>query len=253
MKKITTIINYCSNDYVFLKPCIDSALALSDSVIVPYCDHFLDGTPENKELINRGIKENKNAQFFEFQYSPSQTSRWHHNAARKVGISMAPQDTDYFLFLDVDEIIVPDQFKDWWSHQQYQLLTSYKLANYFYFRDVIYQAKEWQDSVVLVKKGTFTEDIFIFHENERSAFYDYVPKNERARNVIYNGKPFIHHYSWVRSKEAMIKKVTCWGHSKDRDWVSAIHEEFSVPFRGKDVILGYEYNTVDPYINISIT
>jgi hypothetical protein len=44
------------------------------------------------------------------------------------------------------------------------------------------------------------------HENERSGVFDYVPYDSKARNVTYNGKPFIHHYSWVRSKETMLKK-----------------------------------------------
>lgn len=252
MKKITTIINYCTNDYMFLKPCVDAALRISHKVIVPFCTHFHDGTEQDQSLLLKSANENSKADFVEFEYYKDQSSRWHCNASRKLGMTLAPDDTDYFMFLDTDEIIVPEEFNAWWQEQQSKLLVSYKLANYFYFRDFKYQCKDWQDSIALVQKGIFTQDDFIFHENERSGVFDYVPQHLRARNVTYKGKPFIHHYSWVRSKEAMIKKVSCWSHNKDRDWVSAVNEEFSAPFRGKDMIFGFEYNIVEPYLNISI-
>ena len=252
MKKITTIINYCTNDYIFLKPCIDAALKVSHKVIVPYCTHFHDGTAQNQDLLKQSASENPSAEFVEFEYDKTQSSRWHCNVSRKIGIVLAPDDTDYFMFLDTDEIIVPNEFNAWWTEQQSKLLESYKLANYFYFRDFKYQGKEWQDSIALVKKGEFTQDPYIFHNDERSGVFIYVPQHLRARNVGYNGKPFIHHYSWVRSKETMLKKVSCWSHNKDQDWVSLIEKEFSTPFRGIDMVFNQEYITVEPYLNIKI-
>lgn len=252
MKKITTIINYCTNDYIFLKPCIDSALKISHKVIVPFCTHFHDGTEQDNALLARSAAENTGAEFVEFDYQKEQSSRWHCNISRKIGTMVAPEDTDYFLFLDTDEIIVPELFNEWWREQQSAPYVGYKIANYFYFRDFKHQCKDWQDSIVLVQKGTYTQDQYIMHENERSGVFDYIPSQQRIRNATYQGKPFIHHYSWVRSKEAMLKKVSCWSHNKDRDWISAVNEEFSAPFRGKDMIFGFEYNTVEPYLNISI-
>lgn len=252
MKKITTIINYCTNDYMFLKPCIDAAKKVSHKVLVPYCTKFHDGTDQDTNLLAKSVNENCGVDFIEFDYNPQQSSRWHCNISRKLGIQLAPEDTDYFMFLDTDEIIVPEQFNAWWESEQNKLLVSYKLANYFYFRDFKYQCKDWQDSIALVQKGPFTEDPYIMHEHERSGVFDYVPYHQRARNVTYNGNPFIHHYSWVRSKEAMLKKVSCWSHNKDQDWTSLVHKEFSGPFTGKDSIFGFEYNTVEPYLNIKI-
>lgn len=237
---------------MFLKPCIDAALKVSNKVIVPFCTHFHDGTEQDQTLLLRSANENPKAEFVQFDYYKSESSRWHCNASRKIGIMLAPEETDYFMFLDTDEIIVPELFNAWWKEQQLNPLISYKLSNYFYFRDFKYQCKELQDSIALVKKGQFTQDQFIFHENERSGVFDYVPYNLKARNVTYQGKPFIHHYSWVRSKEAMLKKVSCWSHNKDKDWASLVEMEFSEPFRGKDMIFGFEYNTVEPYLDIKI-
>lgn len=252
MKNITTVINYCTNDYIFLKPCIDAALKVSHKVIVPFCTHFHDGTEQDQELLMKSASENPKAEFVEFEYNKNESSRWHCNISRKIGTMLAPEETDYFMFLDTDEIIVPEIFNEWWKEQQINPLVSYKLSNYFYFRDFKYQCNEWQDSIALVQKGTFTEDQFIMHPHERSGVFDYVPSHLRARNVTYNGKPFIHHYSWVRSKEAMLKKVSCWSHNKDQDWSSLVEKEFSEPFRGKDMIFKFEYKTVYPYLNIKI-
>jgi len=50
----------------------------------------------------------------------------------------------------------------------------------------------------------------------------------------------------------MLKKVSCWSHNKDQDWVSLIEKEFSAPFRGIDMVFNQEYITVEPYLNIKI-
>lgn len=250
--KITTIINYCTNDYMYLKSCVDGARPFSSKIIVPYCDHFHDGTAENKWLLNKSTAENLGVEFIEFEYEPTMTSRWHCNASRKIGIELASPDTEYFLLLDTDEIIESDKFIQWIEQQEKSkmLLDGYKLANYFYFRDFKYRAKNTEDSIVLIKNGPLVRnDALVFHDHERSGVFDAAPK--KARNCMLDGKPFIHHYSWVRSKEAMLKKVTAWSHNADKNWVALVHKEFEAPFRGKDVIFGdnREYEVVEPYLN----
>ena len=64
------------------------------------------------------------------------------------------------------------------------------------------------------------------------------------------GTPFVHHYSWVRTKEEMLKKVENWGHKHDKNWTSLIEEEFSRPFNGTDFVHGYSYNIVENKFNI---
>lgn len=249
--KITSIINYCTNDYMLLKPCIDGVLPFSNKVIVVYCDHFLDGTPENAELIKKSVAENPNAEFLEFQYDPTQSSRWHHNACRKIGFINAPQDTEYFMLLDVDEIIEPNKFIIWWDSQKNNLLDSYRLSCYWYFRDFKYRCKNIEEAIAIVKRGPLTEnDLLIFHQEERKALFWCLPENRRMDKCNLNGIPFSHHYSWVRSREGMIRKVQSWGHNKDLNWVPLVEKEFEQPFRGKDVVFGdREYEIVEPYIN----
>jgi hypothetical protein len=51
----------------------------------------------------------------------------------------------------------------------------------------------------------------------------------------------MHHYSWVRTKEEMLRKVKAWGHTNDKDWNTLIEEEFSREFNGKDFVHGYNF------------
>jgi hypothetical protein len=60
----------------------------------------------------------------------------------------------------------------------------------------------------------------------------------------------IHHYSWVRTKEEMLRKVKSWTHSGDRDWVSQVEKEFAHEFNGTDFVHGYEYNIVENKFNL---
>ena len=250
--KVAVIINYCSNDYVFLKPCIDAVRPFASEIIVPYCDHFVDGSEENHEVLVKSVAENDGVEFVEFSYEPTMNSRWHHNAARKVGITSVSTNPDYFLFLDTDEIVEADNFSKWLKLQQGNMLESYKLANYTYFRDVRYRCKTVEDSIILVHKELTTRDNLVFHPEERFGLWYYGFTKDRM--CMLEGKPFIHHYSWVRTKETMLKKVTSWGHNKDKDWVSLVHKEFEEPFRGKDVIFGdgREYEIVEPYVDIKL-
>jgi hypothetical protein len=252
--KFVSIINYCTNDYMFLKPCVDAVRPFSSEIIVPYCDHFLDGTPENRELLNKSIAENPGVTFIEFDYNPSQSSRWHHNACRKIGFDVAPKDTDYFMLLDVDEIIEPDNFIAWWKTQEKNPKDSYRLACYWYFRDFKYRSKNWEEAIALVKGGLLTTcDDLTFSNEERKALFWSTLECRRMDKCKLNGLPFSHHYSWVRSKEGMLKKVRSWGHNKDKDWVTLVEKEFEQPFRGKDVIFGdREYDMVEPLINVKI-
>ena len=240
---------------MFLKPCIDAVRLFSSEIIVPYCDHFHDGTEENKGLQEKSVLENPAAQFVEFAYDETQSSRWHCNISRKIAIELAAKDTDYFLFLDTDEIVEPNKLIAWAKQEEtLGAMDSYKIAQYWYFRDFKYRSQVWEDNTVLVKRGPITEnDSFIFHQEERKGMFWFVPENRRRAMSTWNGMPFIHHYSWVRSKEAMLKKVKCWSHNKDRDWISLVHKEFELPFRGKDVIFGdREYDIVEPYINVKL-
>jgi hypothetical protein len=53
------------------------------------------------------------------------------------------------------------------------------------------------------------------------------------------------HYSWVRTKEEMLRKVTSWAHSNDTNWTALVEEEFSREFNGTDFVHGYQYDILE--------
>jgi hypothetical protein len=250
--KITTLINYCTNDYRFIGFCIREAAVFSHEVIVPYTNYFYDGTRENEELLEQTIRENPLARFKFFEYQPQLEVLPQHwvTHARVVGWQNSSPDSDFILFLDADEIVDAARFQIWLSEFPLHKMNSIKFANYYYFRDTKYQSVTFEDSVVLARKSMLNEAMIMdFLDRE---FIHRSIKEPKNRMVLgRDSQPLIHHYSWVRTEEEMIKKVSSWGHSHERDWISLVKAEFSRDFQGIDFVHGYKYKTVDPFINLN--
>mgnify|MGYP000517786381 CR=1 FL=1 len=69
--KISSIINYCTNDQRFINKCINSVRPVSYQVIVTYTSCFYDGSAENYDLIRSTIIENPDVIFVEIPYEPN--------------------------------------------------------------------------------------------------------------------------------------------------------------------------------------
>lgn len=261
MKKhpIATIVNFCSNESRFIKATLEQALTFSIQVIVPVCDHFFDGSPENRPLLEKIYAAFPNCLFVEYPYLPNKIPKkilkkidpahfWH-SLSRLIGFSFVDEEAETVLFLDADEVPDGKRFSEWLDCSDYMLHTALKLSNYWYFRDPANQAIKFEDSIVLAQRKALETEILL-HQDERDAIYNLLPGPKRRHVAGSDGKPMFHHYSWVRTKEEMLQKVTGWGHKGDRDWVSLVHEEFSSPFRGIDFVHGYRYKEVKPLFNI---
>ena len=48
---IAGVINFCTHDAWFLERCIEELSYACDQILIPVCDHFFDGTPENYPLL----------------------------------------------------------------------------------------------------------------------------------------------------------------------------------------------------------
>ena len=258
MKKhpIATIVNFCSNESRFIKATLEQALLFSQQVIVPVCDHFFDGTPENHTLLKQIYAAFPKCLFIEYPFQvPKKVLKktdpahlWH-SLSRLIGYSFLEEDVDSVLFLDADEVPDGKRFAAWLDCSDYQQHTALKLANYWYFRDSCNQALRTEDSIVLVQKRALESEILL-HKDERDAIYNLLPGPKRRHVAGPDGCPMFHHYSWVRTQEEMLKKVRTWGHKGDRDWVSLVNEEFTAPFRGTDFVHGYTYKQVKPFVDI---
>lgn len=246
---IASIISYCSNEKPFLRPSIEQVLKFSKNVFVAVSTHFFDGEKEDENRLFSTFSQNPEVTFILYPFILSLYSSPHlfHSLSRYLGFYFA-RGADYLLFLDADETVDGSKFKSWLETSDYQEFNVMKMANYWYFRDIRFQAKTFQDSPVFVKREAVSKKALL-HVEERDAIYA-LTEGPKKRNVMgLDGKPMIHHYSWVRTKEAMLKKVRAWGHRGDRDWERLVEEEFSHPFLFKDFVSGYEYEEVDPFIH----
>lgn len=277
---IATVISYCTNDYKFLKPCIDHVLSFSKQIVVPVCDHYFNGEEEDRELLERSYKENTNAEFIEFEYNPEAyrglgmqrlndpftpvkymididpAEKWFwHQIQRLTGFNSVNNDIDYVLFLDVDEIVETEKFIEWLNKFPYKDYSSIRFETYWYFRETKFRAVQTEDwnAITLVKKDKLLDEAFFKHDSERLNFTNFVDGNKQIHMVGVDGKPMIHHYSWVRTKEEMLKKVRTWGHERDKDWKPDVNKEFArefAPGRDKDFVHQYDFIEVKPYVEI---
>jgi len=267
--KIAVIINYCTNDYRFIKSNISEVRRFACQIIVPVADHFFDGSRENKALLQKTFKENPGAAFVQFKYKrvdPPLLGHWFWRfipkssgfrplygaaywvcRARFIGYRHLLDNIDYVLFLDADEIIDGKRFKKWLDTGEYKKFGAMKFACYAYFRKPIYQATSYYECGLLVKKTAIKEKSF-FHYGERNFIYAKSSGKKKSKVLGLDDLPMIHHYAWARPKEEMLKKVKTWSHRQDCDWIELISKQFSSQPNEVKFIESYKCKVVKPYL-----
>ncbi|KAG6558956.1 hypothetical protein RHABOEDO_000244 [Candidatus Rhabdochlamydia oedothoracis] len=245
---IGTIINFCSYDFAFLSLCIQAAQEFSTQIIVPVCDHMFSGEKEDSLFLQKVYALFPDVQFIEFPFNISKKHDPHywHNLSRLIGSFFLQKEIQYVLFLDCDEIVDTSHFIKWLEHFNYTQYTAIRLANYWYFRSSSYQATNWEDTPLFLKK-TRENLQALMHPQERAGTYFSVQSEKKRMCLSLDKKPMVHHFSWVRTKEQMLKKVSNWGHRKERNWKHLVEQEFCSSFQGTDFVHGYCFETVDPF------
>ena len=249
---IATIINYCTTDYKFIEHCIKEVNKFSSQVIVPISDYFFDGTPENEELLEKTRDENKGVDFIKFEFDPNKptiSARYWHNFSRWIGVKKVKDDIEYVLFLDVDEIIEGDKFLEWLNNFNYKDYDAIMFASYWYFRETKFRALIDEIHGLLVKRNIIKKNLIMVN-HEREGTFDKIQGKKITRVTGIDGNPMLHHYSWVRTKEEMLKKVKTWGHNRDRNWIPLVEKEFQREFteNSTDFVFFFRYKIVNPYI-----
>jgi len=254
MQSIGTIINFCTNETRFIGDCLEQAAVFSSKIVVPVATHFFDGTPENYELLDQIYATFPQCLFVEYPFIPDQipqsifkrvrpTAFWH-CLSRWIGTLFLEENCDSIFFLDADEIANGEKMADWLNSNDYRKYRVLRFANYWYFREPLFQAKNFEDSIVMIDKKCFNRNIALSNE-ERNALYDLCFEPKKRMVFGSDEKPLFHHFSWVRSEEEMLKKTKSWGHRNDRNWERLIRQEFSAPFSGIDFIHGYQFNRLE--------
>jgi hypothetical protein len=162
---------------------------------------------------------------------------------RWVGVQQCT--TEWIMFMDSDEIfegeIASQSLQDAEFFKQYDECV---FSCYWYFREPVFRAKTTEMAHKLVRASIITKKDFL-SENE-FGWIGFSGKYRCIHNVKYNGRPILHHFSWVRTKEEMLRKTSSWAHKNDKNWKELIEEEFSRPFNGTDFVHGYEYDIINP-------
>ncbi len=261
MHPIAVIINYCTNDYRFLRFCVDHVSPFAKQIIVPVCDHFFDGTKENRFLLDCSYAENL-CSFVEYPYdsqdaygvyrsikrsSPHWVYFWH-STSRYIGSLFLRDDIEYVLFLDVDEICDTKRFLQWLDTQLYRQFEAIKFDGYFYFREPCFAATSYQGSMAMFSKAAILGERLLVKEERLGVFLE-CSGNKIAHVRGEDDLPLFHHYSWVRPFDELLNKVKRWGHHLDKNWHALLHKEFAAPFRGFDLLYGLDYTTVPSFCN----
>lgn len=248
---ITAILQYSTIDYRFLKCNLDQLSKFCDEIIVPICTHFFNGQSEDPDKLQASkdiINSYTNTKILMFEWTdPSKSPRYYHNLSRKLGTDIAKN--EWLLFVDTDEIL-SNEFIPWFESIK-DTNNSYWFTCYWYFREATNQATRVEGAGLLTKKNYCNWDLD--SEHERQQLFRELPNFTNGHDypiVSLSGRPMMHHFSWVRSKDEMLTKVKNWGHASDKNWVALIEEEFSRPFNGTDFVHGYSYNIVENTFNL---
>lgn len=234
--RLGTIISYCTNDFRFISKCIEEAKKVSTNVTVIVCDHFFDGTPENRFLLDNTYAKHPECQFIEFSYladriyspfhqiGPEDWAKFWAATSRYIGYYYSHH--DYLLFLDSDEILNGEKCREWLETKEYTSYEAMRFASYLYAIKPTIVAKKVVNLPLLVKRDAFSP-LTLLNDLERiGAFLSHAgPKKEKI--VGLDKKPFVHHYSWVRTKEECLWKTKTWSHREEEDWTSIIESAFS--------------------------
>lgn len=260
----SVVINYCSNERIFLDAVLRESMIFSKDIVVSYGSNLYDGTPEDIEHIIEYKKKYPTIQFVEYNVDISldikkrkgvinrPTSFWH-NKARWIGIQ-ALKNKEWVFIIDCDEIPDGNRVLEFLSFDILDKKECYKFANYWYFKSPENQATTIEDSVLLIHSKYLTEEN-IFGDNERD-FLIPASGTELHRQIMgIDNKPMFHHYSGCRTKEGMRHKLKHWGHADDiykginaNKIIEYIYKNNDV----NDVIHNYQYIKVPNKFNIVI-
>jgi hypothetical protein len=258
---IASAIHYCTNEYRFIRKLIEEVQKFSQLILIPVCDHFFNGEKENRALLDRTYQEFPDCQFIEFAYYPDrlydrsltgytiQSREWGklwHATSRYIAAQFIPREMEYILFIDSDEIIEGDRFLKWLDQGLYQSFEALRLAGYIYSTQARFRADKLVNTALMVRQETLDISKMI-HPNERQRIFNISP-NPKTALFDGDGTPFVHHYSWVRTKEECSRKIQTWGHRLDQDWNPVIRNLFENP---EEICNTFDFSLeeVEPYFD----
>lgn len=254
---IGIVINYCSLERMFIDALLQQCTQITPHVAVSYGDRLYNGVPEDTTYVTTFLKRKYPfVKFVPYEVNIAQdmyklpgvvkrpTAYWC-NLARWQGMQALPN-VDWFFFLDADEIPDSERLLAWLKENTLDPAYSYKFANYWYFKDVIHQSTTYEDSILCVHRKHLSKEA-VFHDQERDGILEVSAIPQKRMVLGVDQLPMFHHFSWVRSKENLAKKLATWAHRDDlfknapiEGIVHAIYRNDEV----NDIIHNYTYQRV---------
>ena len=246
MDKVSVVINYCSLENRFIDHVIRESKKFSDNVIVVSSNKFLNGEQDNNLKTLDGVYH-MIIPFDELNIKEN-GSRYGHNYFRYMGWKESLKHIHpYILFLDADEVPDGEKVSTFLERYKYENFNGISFDAYWYFREPENRATLTEETTALFAKNILRKEDF-FGPHERWSMFNFPRCIRRLQSPFCDGSMF-HHYSWVRTKDEMIKKVLSWGHKQDSiNWVDLVNKEFEHEFNGTDFVHGYRYERVESFI-----
>jgi len=252
---------------MFLDAMVQETLKFSDDVVVSYGLKLYNGQQEDLQLMEYYQSKYPAVRFVCYDVDPSlpvserrgvvqrPTAYWH-NLARWTAIQSLRNDDSWIFVLDADEIPEGEKVKEWLDCKGNQLDPShcYKVGTYWYFKDPIYQSMSYEDSILLIHRSSLTEDN-IFGDLERD--YTITHSGLKLERMILglDGLPMWHHFSFVRSKEGIKRKLLSWGHADDLFKNVNVDDIINYMYKDdqpNDFVHGYKYKIVENKFGIQV-
>lgn len=203
---LSIVISYCSNEECFLDAILSQCTKASDDVVVSYGSHLYDGTPEDVQKVRHYALKYPMVKFIQYDVGPEHydglgvknrpTAYWH-NVARWTGVC-ALRHNDWVLLLDADEIPDGDNLKRWWGVVEKSSLlnmnTTYKMANYWYFKKPTNRSEVLEDSVLLIH-SKYLSKYNVFGDMERDHLIHQSGTKLVRQTKGASGEVMFHHYS----------------------------------------------------------
>ena len=236
---ISAIVIYCSFEADLIDRVVDS-LADCKEVVLVCMSHTFIGTPDpdawTKVRAIAALHTNVKPCYLQWVDRPVPPLFWE-NTMRQHGFAYATQ--PWLLFIDADEVVRDrERFKEWFSKKED--VDAFKLANYWYFLSERRRAKTLEDSVVLVHRRCVHMELFKRYDVAREHIF---LAAQTRRNMVSSENPLIDHFSWVRSKDIMLKKCKTWGHRQNKDWKTLIETAFNEDIlTTPDFVHGYSFD-----------
>jgi hypothetical protein len=269
MHNIGSIIITNSDDLHFLRASLDQILPICKEIVIAIGSKLWNEQDDDMEKINAFVKEYEavprikfvtyNVPHDKFSFMANQVTPamyWEAHA-RWVALEKLDSTCEYILFLDADEIVDGALFSSWLDSGVYKTMDAMKLANYWYWRTPSLRARNYiEDSVVFIKRSAFNPFMLFSNMGRHGMFENSKTSNKKREVKDTTNRVMVHHYSWVRDKNAMLRKVNNWGHRNDRtNWVELVEREFasSITDNHRDFLKGLSYDIIPDQFRICMT